>query len=124
MTTLINFNSALGVTCTLHCSGAAYWAGGSGSPGYVYTLSRVSGVLKKFSLAGNTLTLAAVAGAVGNFTTYGGVLLSLTACRARCAFKLSMTGRCTGSGCPLQRVSRSMRSMSADGSRVLKAVRH
>ena len=61
------------------CSGALYWSGGTGSPGYIYTLGRVSGVLKKFSLAGNTLTLAGVAANAGNFSTYGGALLSLTA---------------------------------------------
>ena len=72
--------------CALRCSGAAYWSGGTGSPGFVYTLGRVTGMLKKFSLAGNTLTLAAVAGAVGNFSTYGGALIPLTACCARCAF--------------------------------------
>jgi hypothetical protein len=58
----------------LLCSGAAYWPGGTGSPGYIYTLGRISGGLKKFSLAGNTLTLAGVAATVGNFTKFGGAL--------------------------------------------------
>ena len=64
----------------MRCSGAAYWLGGTGSPGFIYTLGRVTGVLRKFSLAGNTLTLAGVAAAVGNFSTYGGAIPLLPAC--------------------------------------------
>ena len=57
------------------CSGAAYWTGGTGGPGYIYTIGRFNGALKKFSLAGNTLTLAGVAATVGNFTKLGGAVL-------------------------------------------------
>ena len=62
----------------LLCSGAAYWTGGAGGPGYIYTLGSGSGALKKFTLAGNTLTLNGVAAAIGNFTKWGGARLPET----------------------------------------------
>ena len=46
-----------------------------GGPGYIYSLGSGSGALKKFTLAGSTLTLNGVAAAVGNFTKWGGALL-------------------------------------------------
>ena len=63
------------IRALLLCSGAAYWTGGAGGPGYIYTLGSGSGALKKFTLAGNTLTLNGVEAAVGNFTKWGGALL-------------------------------------------------
>ena len=60
------------------CSGAAYWTGGVGGPGYIYSLGSGSGALKKFTLAGSTLTLNGVAAAVGNFTKWGGARLPET----------------------------------------------
>ena len=64
-------------TTIVNCSGATYWTGGTGGPGYIYAIGRFNGALKKFSLAGNTLTLAGVAATVGNFTKLGGAI-SLT----------------------------------------------
>ena len=60
------------------CSGAAYWTGGAGGPGYIYSLGSGLGALKKFTLAGSTLTLNGVAAAVGNFTKWGGARLPET----------------------------------------------